>query len=248
VRGRRLLLKDLTPVRRALDVELERAYRALHFAQILSLDVGPGPNTPRSGPEAARALLCSALQEKVAQVERRIFLLLAVLYPDAGMEQIAAGIYDGSATDAARRRGNAVELLENLLDRHLKERFLPLLEDLPRAGRLAQVAAYYPPPTLSPSQALEQLAKDEAAWVRACALWCISESDWEKSARDSALEKALSDPSPIVRELGLVALDLKAPDRAGPLAEQKLRDEAPLVRRQAALITSRHAALASGTG
>ncbi|MCC6333464.1 MAG: HEAT repeat domain-containing protein [Myxococcales bacterium] len=249
VKGRRLLLKDLSRVRKALDVELERAYRALHFAQLLSLDAGPGPNTPRSGEPAARALLGSALKEKVSQVERRVFLLLAVLYPDADMEQIAAGIYDASATDAARRRGNAVELLDNLLDRHLKQRFLPLLEELPRADRLAQVVALFPPPTLTPQQALFELAKDEAAWVRACALWCIAEgSSSAEPDRDALLERAVGDTSAVVRELALVSLDAKAPGRAGPLAEQKLRDDAPQVRRQAALIASRYAALASGAG
>lgn len=248
VKGKRLLLKDLAPVRAALSAELDRAYRALHAAQVLALDAGPGANTPRAGEAAARALLCSALREKVAQVERRVFLLLAVLYPDADMEQIAAGIYDASATDAARRRGNAVELLDNLLDRNLKQRFLPLLEEQPRAERLAQVATLYPPPQQTPRQALAELARDEAAWVRACALWCISEAGWEAPERDATLEKGVSDPSAVVRELALVALDGKAPERAGPLAEQKLRDDAPMVRRQAALITSRHAALASGTG
>jgi hypothetical protein len=242
------LLKDLTPVRAAMSTELARAYRALHAAQVLGLDAGPGPDTPRSGEAAARALLCSALREKVAQVERRAFLLLAVLYPDADMEQIAAGISDASAADAARRRGNAVELLDNLLDRDLKRRFLPLLEDLPRAERLAQVAALYPPPNHTPQQALAELAKDESAWVRACALWCISEGSWDAAERDALLENGVADISAVVRELALVALDRKAPERAAHLAEQMLRDEAPTVRRQAALITSRHAARASRTG
>lgn len=245
VKGKRLLLKDLQPVRSALDAELARAYRALHFAQVLGLENGPGPDTPRSGEPAARALMCSALREKVAQVERRVFLLLAVLYPDADMEQIAAGIYDASATDAARRRGNAVELLDNLLDRALKARFLPLLEELPRAERLNQVAAHYPPPQLSAHDALLELSRDEAAWLRACALWCIAEGGSTPEARDAALERAVADPSAVVRELALVSLDARAPERAVPLAEQKLRDDAPMVRRQAALITSRAAAASS---
>ena len=248
VKGRRLLLQDLEPVRKALDAELARAYRALHFAQVLGLDAGPGPNTPRSGEAAARALLCSALKEKVAQVERRVFLLLAVLYPDADMEQIAAGIYDASAADAARRRGNAVELLDNLLDRSLKQRFLPLLEEQPRAERLAQVAELYPPPQLAPHAALVELSKDDAAWVRACALWCIAEGPWRAEERDDALERAVADPSAVVRELALVSLDHRAPARAGSIAEQRLCDDSPQVRKQAALITSRHAALASRAG
>jgi ATP/ADP translocase/HEAT repeat protein len=248
VKGRRLLLKDLRPVRSALAAEFDRAYRALHAAELLSLDATPGPNTPRSGPTAARALLCSALLEKVAQVERRVFLLLAVLYPDADMEQIAAGLYDAAASDAARRRGNAVELLDNLLDRDLKQRLLPLLEELPRAERLRQVALIYPPPQQSPQQALAALARDEASWVRACATWCLAETLADEASRDAVLEAAVSDPSALVRELALVSLDCKAPARAALLAEQRLRDEAPMVRRQAALIASRRAAQTARAG
>lgn len=240
VKGKRLLLKELGPVRAALQSELSRAWQALHAAEALGLSGGPSADTPRSGPAAARALLCSALQEKVAQVERRIFLLLAILYPDADMEQIAAGIYDTSAGEGARRRGNAVELLDNLLDRDLKQRFLPLLEDAPRTERLGQVSALYPPPTGSAAEALSALVHDEAAWVRACALWCAAEES-PPETRAATLEASADDANPVVRELALVALARTAPERAAQLANAKLKD-APLVRRQAALIISQHAA------
>jgi HEAT repeat protein len=86
VKGRRLLLDDKKPVEQALQRELHRAYVALAQAEILDLHTVPGPDTPRRGEAAARALLASALQEKVAWTERCIFLLLAVLYPDADMD------------------------------------------------------------------------------------------------------------------------------------------------------------------
>lgn len=242
VKGRRLLLKDVKPVQEALSRELARAYRAMHQAQLLGLEGGPTLETPRNGPLAARALLASALHEKVVQVERRAFLLLAVLYPDADMEQIYAGIHDATGADAARRRGNAVELLDNLLDRDLKQRILPLLEEIPRKDRLAQVVEIYPAPQTPPGEVLLELAKDEAAWVRACAIWCISEADQAPEVRDQALGAAVNDASPVVREIALVSLESRAPTRAHELAETRLKDDAPNVRRQAALITSRRAA------
>ena len=91
-------------MKRAVDRELERAWRALHQLELLKLDALPGPNTPRDGEAAARSLLASALTEKIKQVEGRAFLLLAVLYPDADMEQISVGIQDASAGEAARQR------------------------------------------------------------------------------------------------------------------------------------------------
>ncbi len=242
VKGRHLLLKDVAPVRRALEREFERAYAALHHAEALGLGAGPGPDTPRAGEEAGRALLASALQEKVMEVERRIFLLLAVVYPDADMEQISAGIRDASTTDAARRRGNAVELLDNLLDRGLKQRFLPLLEEHPRAERIALVEELYPPPRLEPAQALLHLCRDESAWVRACALWLVAQGGPVLGVRDELFAGAVPDPSAIVREISLVSLEAAAPVRAAELAEERLRDEAPMVRQQAALVVSRQTA------
>ncbi len=245
VKGKRLLLKDVSPVRRAVDRELERAWRALHQLELLALDAVPGPNTPRDGEPAARALLASALVEKVKQVEGRVFLLLAVLYPDADIEQISAGIQDAAAVDASRRRGNAVELLDNLLDRDLKSRFLPLVEESPRTERLKQVLERYPAPTVSPEAMLIELTKDEAAWVRACATWGLAEAAKDGQARDEVLAHAVGDPSPLVREIALVALTRAAPARAAPLIEARLQDDAPLVRRQAAVLSARAAAVAA---
>jgi ATP:ADP antiporter, AAA family len=230
VKGRRLILKDTTPVRAALERELARAWKTLHLAEALQLGAGPGAATPRAGEAATRALLASALQEKVVLVESRIFLLLAVLYPDADMEQISAGIRDALAADAARRRGNAVELLDNLLDRELKARFLPLLEELPRPEKLKHVVERYPPPALDAKAALVALTQDEVAWVRACAVWCCAEApEFERAARDALLEAACADPSPIVREIALSALLTGAPGRARAIAEARADDDSPLV-------------------
>lgn len=229
VKGKRLLLKELSPVRKAVSRELERAWKALHQLELLKLETLPGHATPRGGVEAARALLASALSEKAQQVTGRVFLLLAVLYPDADMEQISSGVQDTTAADAARRRGNAVELLDNLLERELKARFLPLVEELPRAERLKQVAELYPAPTATPEALLKELISDEAGWVRACAIWCLAES-----AEDhDALAASTSDGNPIVREIALVTLSQKAPGRARTIVADRLHDDSPLVRRQA---------------
>jgi hypothetical protein len=234
VKGRSVLLKDLGPVRRAFDRELERAWKTIHQSHLLALEPTPAAETPRRGPAAARALLASALFEKLQLIERRLFLLLAVLYPDADMEQIYAGIHDASAADAARRRGNAVELLDNLLDRAVKQRFLPLVEELPRLERLKAVEALYPLPSATAHEVLERLAGDEVAWVRACTTWCLAESD--APAREELIARAVSDVSPVVREIALLSLSAHAPERAKELAESRLQDDAPFVRARAVLI------------
>lgn len=233
VKGRRLVLKDKAPVRAALDRELARAWKALHQAEVLGLGSGPGASTPRTGEPAARALLASALTEKVSQIEGRLFLLLAVLYPDADMEQISAGIRDALAADAARRRGNAVELLDNLLDRELKGRFLPLLDEQPRAEKLKAVAELYPRAEgLDAKTALLELTRDEVAWVRACAVWCCAEASLTHDVRPPTLETAAGDANPIVREIAFATLRAVDPERAKLLASEREFDDAPFVQQQ----------------
>ncbi len=237
VKGRRITLKDPGLVRRALERELVRAWRTLHLAESLGLGDGPTIETPRVGQQATRALLASALNEKVVQIEGRLFLLLAVLYPDADMEQIAAGIRDALAADAARRRGNAVELLDNLLDRELKRRFLPLLEQLPRPEKLRQVAELYPPPGLDAKGALLELVRDEVPWVRACAVWCCGDDPALSDARTPTLEQAASDGQAIVREIALATLHLVDPSKARLAAAERDEDDSALVRSRVKLIT-----------
>ncbi|MHB8874768.1 MAG: HEAT repeat domain-containing protein, partial [Myxococcaceae bacterium] len=240
VRGRRLMLPDKRSVNSALEKEFERAYRTLQAAETLGLEASGVAQAPRSGEKAAAALLGSALAEEVAQTENRIFLLLAVLYPDAEMEHIHAGIHGAAASDAPRRRSNAVELLDNLLDRTLQKKFIPLLDELPRSERLRLASDVITLPTLTPEQTLAVLCKDEAAWVRACALWYLAQS---KSPRAAELViSGSSDASAVVREIALTSLAVAAPDQAWAIAESRLTDEAPAVRRQAALIATRRAA------
>jgi AAA family ATP:ADP antiporter len=240
VRGRRLLLADKKAVYSAIEKEFDRAYRTLLAAETLGLEANAIARAPRTGERAAAALLGSALAEEVSQTETRIFLLLAVLYPDADMEHIHAGIHGATAVDAPRRRSNAVELLDNLLERDLKKKFLPLLDELPRAERLRLVADVVTLPRRTKEETLQALCKDEAAWVRACALWYLAQA---RSPR--AVECVLAaggDPSSVVREIALTSLAFAAPEQAEALAESHLTDEAPAVRRQAALIATRRAA------
>jgi hypothetical protein len=165
--------------------------------------------------------------------------LLAVIYPDADMELIHAGMQDTVGAEGVRRRANAVELLDNLLERGLKKRFLPLLEEQPRPERLRAVAEVYPQQTKSSRDVLAELVRDETAWVRACATWALAQAPVDGAA--DLFANGVGDSNPIVREISLVSLEQAAPDQAARAAESRLRDEAPVVRQQAALIATRRA-------
>ncbi len=225
---------DRKRVRDALAAEAQRIYQVWLKAELLQLGKDPSHPTPRGGPSAADALLTSALTDKIAQAERRIFMLLAVLHSDADIERIHARIRDATATESTRQRANAIELLENVLSKPLRRIVLPLFDDLPRAQKIRAVSDLL---TLRPSSRLEAivaLCRDDLAWVRACAIYYVAEH--QLAAAAEAVNGAIRDPSPIVRESALACCARIAPERAREIAEPLLRDEAPMVRRRAKLI------------
>jgi ATP/ADP translocase/HEAT repeat protein len=223
VRGGRVLVRDLSAVRTALNAEFERAFRALQAAEILGSGATSRP----------RALLTSALMERISSIERSVFYLLAVLYPNADVEQIYSRLIDLSSADANRQRGHAVELLDNLVDKDLRRRLIPLLDDLPRAARLALVADLYPNPRSDAPTVLRLFLSDESPWIRACALWCVAEEFARGQEVDDLLSAALKDRSEFVREVALSSLQRLSPKRAAEVSGQMEGDESPAVRRWA---------------
>jgi HEAT repeat protein len=232
LRKRPGLTLDRKALLKALDYELSRGYHALACAQALGLSTGPTRATPRTGTAAAEALLFSALEEKVLQCQDRLFTLLSILYPDAEVELIYAGFRDASAQDAARRRANALELLENLLDRPMRHRIFPLLEDQPRENKLRAAAEHYPLGEADPETRLKELLTDESTWVRACALYLAGERGL--ATLQAPMLENLDHASPVVREACVAALEKVLPlPQLGAVVEKKANDESAPVRERA---------------
>jgi HEAT repeat protein len=225
-----------TPVERrqvdaALSRELVHAYRALASAEALGLaSLAPAP-LPVEGLAAAQALLATAVVEKIARAEERVFTLLSVLYPGAELDRIHASLKDAPPAEAGRRRGTAVELLDHLVTGELRRPLLALLEEAPRPSKLRAAEGLIPQRPASAEEALLALLGDETAWVRACAALVAARGDYA-IARE-ALRTACGDASALVREAALVGYAQAVPGAGLPLAQALLQDESPVVRRQA---------------
>ncbi len=228
LKRKRGLAVERKALARAIDHELSRAYHAVACAQALQLPAGRGP-LPREPVEAARALLGSALTEKGAQAEERLFTLLDILHPEAEIELLFAGLQDAAAQDAARRRANAIELLDNVLDRPLRHKLFPLLEEQPREAKLRAARALFPLPQGEPAARLAELLQDESAWVRACALHlCGVQSEQAQRAEVAA---NLEHPWSVVREAAVFAVQrLHRPAELEHLLSGLAGDESPAVR------------------
>lgn len=232
MRSHQLSLGDPAPVRAMLHRELQRAWEALQAAEILGLEDRPLTAQGMDAALAEHRLLGSALREKIERIEQRAFVLLAVLFPEAGMEHIVAGLRRGADGEQQRRRANAVELLDNLLDRPLKRILLPLLDEAPREVKLAAVVGQVPFQARDPASALRRLQVDENAWVRACALWLTSRLRPE--LLEELLPSATADANPVVRETALAAAGQRlAPERVRGYALELIADLSPAVSKRA---------------
>lgn len=161
----------------------------------------------------ARAL-GHALEAELDQARTRVFHLLSFLYDPAAVLQ-AAVRYRQSAK---ARQAVALEALDNLLDRTMRTRVFPLLEDHPAAERLAllqkqldsnaQTGPAAPLSGAAKTVGLENLltvpAEELLPWTRACAAYAAGLSGDRRLA--AALKTNLNHSNGIVRETSLWAL------------------------------------------
>ena len=152
-RQRYPMVKPLEP--RQLEACVVREFDA--FDRLVAIEAAL---SGQSGDAAVRWML-EAIAAERARVMKRVFRTLALEYSVADMHQAWLAVRDGAPTV----RANAVELLDNVLQRELKRGLLPLLDHALKSKGSAQRTA------LTRDQALLELARWPHAWVAACALF-----------------------------------------------------------------------------
>jgi len=147
-----------------------------------------------SSESAALKLLHKALSEKQEQNVERIFRLLGLLYDPQDMHHAYLGYVSGDSTT----RGSALELLDNVLERVLKELVLPLLDAVAAERVLDAGRHHFGIHINDRQQALQYLLESSDPWLRACAVFSVG-IDIE-GTQASLLQEAQDDPHPVVRE------------------------------------------------
>lgn len=148
----------------------------------------------------AGSLLEQALREKQDQNLKRIFRLLGLRYPAGDMYRA----YLGLVHRQPGKRASALEFLENLLDRKLRRRLVPLLEAATPEQALAHGARLFGRPLHSRQEALARMLAGEDCWLRVCALHSLAGTD-EPAALEQVRGLA-ADPEPLVRETAALVL------------------------------------------
>jgi ATP:ADP antiporter, AAA family len=168
--------------------DIERDARLHWFARLHhgAVAAARGPN--------AEGLLALALEERSQQAMNRIFRRLALIYSP----QNIAAAYQGVESSQPRRRGNAIEYLENELSREHRPLILPMLDERGDAERLRFAEARFGIRTGGYEHTLRQLIEADDAWLRACALFVVGAR--KERSLQSLVESNLTTLNTLVRE------------------------------------------------
>jgi len=192
------LIKSLSKLRSAglsfarSDVEnhLEKAMESYYDAlqlQVVYADRDEG---------VEMRLLRRVLDEKRQETLERVFRLLGLLYDPDDMYRA----YLGLVSRESGQRASALELLDNVLERTIKERLLPLLDYSSPEGAIAQGRSFFRRQLDSRVNALEFLLGARDDWLRTCAAFSAG------AEAPELLRPLLDDPREMVREAAAAVL------------------------------------------
>ncbi len=179
---------------------------------------------------AATVMLQRALDDSLAQVQRRIFWLLSLMYEGQPILSAGSKLARGNGAEQAL----AFEMLDVTLSSAHKALSFPLIDPkLDRGKRLGLLKHFSIATTMTCDERLQNLIRHgDQAWVRACAIYAVGQRG--ANGMIPLIESTLVDPDPVVRETAEWSLYTLAPDRFHQSADALLADQDKQVARLAA--------------
>ena len=173
-------------------------------------------------------LLTDTLTERMSHALDRVFSLLEVRYPGHTLERMRRAL----DTTEGSTRAMASELLDNLVERRLKDLLIPLIEA--PVERVIEIAGTHLAISRRPAvERLRELAEGADPWLRACAIFRIGTVGIPQLA--SVVRTAVESDDPMVCEAALAACRrlLEPAELAQVLIDQADGARSPTVRRYA---------------
>jgi AAA family ATP:ADP antiporter len=156
------------------------------------------------GESEETADLIQALQRENQNDIEHIYMLLAMLYDTHSIQLVKENIESGTAEGATY----AVELLDVFLSEQLKQRVIPVLDEISDAEKINRLEDYYPRVRLDEKLVLKFLINRDFAqanrWTKACVLRQIGRLRIADFTLD--LIAQLFNPDQLVREVAAWAL------------------------------------------
>ncbi len=151
-----------------------------------------------------------ALNREIQNDIEHIYMLLAMLYDTRSIQLVKENIESGTAEGVTY----AVELLDVFLSEQLKQRVIPVLDDLPISEKIKRLEIFYPRIQLNKKLVLKFLINRDFTqsnrWTKAAVLHLIGSQRIEEFIMD--LIAQLFNPDIIIRETAAWALYKIDPD------------------------------------
>jgi ATP:ADP antiporter, AAA family len=156
-----------------------------------------------------------ALRHSMEQELERIFRLMALLLPQAGLHDAYVGVRSSNPTV----RANALEFLDNVLKPELRHVLVPLLDSqVTVEERIGIANRLVGAPLETPHQAVATLLDSEDPWLRSCAIQAVG--TLRLGGLVPQLKRYESAADPLVREAVVAARARLAGDSRGLLEPQ----------------------------
>lgn len=156
------------------------------------------------GSDENSAVVRRALTREIQNDIDHIYMLLAMLYETRSIQLVKENIESGTAEGVTY----AIELLDVFLSEQLKQRVIPVLDDLSNAEKLNRLEVFYPRVQLDEKLVLKFLINREFTqsnrWTKAAVLHLIGVQKIEEFSLD--LIAQLFNPDPLIRQTAAWAL------------------------------------------
>ncbi|GBC62415.1 hypothetical protein DENIS_3387 [Desulfonema ishimotonii] len=173
------------------------------------------------------SLLTKALKSEVDKNRKRIFSLLALIYPPKSIMQAQFNL----SSKKKDMRAKALEVLDSLLSQEQKALVFPLVDDIPSAQRHSRLVAHFPQNRMSRHERLKEiLVRSQqwtSSWTKICALFVVGKIA-TREFYDTVIA-CLSDPDAVVRETAVWALGRLNPDDLVQRLQGLKADKSPRV-------------------
>ncbi|MEM7107037.1 MAG: Npt1/Npt2 family nucleotide transporter [Bacteroidota bacterium] len=154
-----------------------------------------------------------AIEEEIAYDVEHIYMLLSMLYDAQSIELVKENIESGTNEGVTY----ALELLDVFLSEDLKQRIIPVLDDLAYAERYKKLEVFYPRDPLDQKMVLKFLLNRDFSqtnrWTKTCILYQIGLLEIREFYFD--LIANIFNPDPLLREMA--AWSLQKIDRSAYL-------------------------------
>jgi hypothetical protein len=148
--------------------------------------------------------IAKSLQWEIQNDVEHIYMLLAMLYDTRSIQLVKENIDSGTTEGIAF----AVELLDVFLSDQLKQRVIPILDELTDAERIAKLDVFYPRVRLDSKLVLKFIINRDFSqsnrWTKACALYQIGKLKIADFKLD--LIAQMFNPDRLIREVAAWAL------------------------------------------